>query len=65
VTRNSSTKPDRLAQGGMNFGEAWKERFGECKKETAKQIFEEFVQGACRFFFSACEFHVLFCDSGW
>ncbi|OJJ94624.1 hypothetical protein ASPACDRAFT_37617 [Aspergillus aculeatus ATCC 16872] len=41
---NASIRVSPLCLGTMNFGEAWKERMGECSKETAFQILDHFFE---------------------
>lgn len=40
---SASVRVSPIFLGAMNFGEAWKERIGECLKETAFEILDYFV----------------------
>ncbi|KGO60656.1 Aldo/keto reductase [Penicillium expansum] len=40
---SASVRVSPIFLGAMNFGEAWKERIGECSKETAFEILDYFV----------------------
>ncbi|KAJ5492418.1 Aldo/keto reductase [Penicillium expansum] len=40
---SASVRVSPICLGAMNFGEAWKERLGECSKETAFEILDYFV----------------------
>lgn len=33
-----------ICLGGLNFGEAWKDRLGACSKETAFEILDYFYE---------------------
>ncbi|KAE8420036.1 NADP-dependent oxidoreductase domain-containing protein [Aspergillus pseudocaelatus] len=39
---NASVRVSPLCLGTMNFGDAWKDRMGECSKETTFQILDRF-----------------------
>ncbi|KAJ5648634.1 hypothetical protein N7490_005006 [Penicillium lividum] len=40
---SASVRVSPLCLGAMNFGDAWKERLGECQKETVFEILDYFV----------------------
>ncbi|CAG8181568.1 unnamed protein product [Penicillium olsonii] len=40
---SASVKVSPLCLGAMNFGDAWKEKLGECGKETTFAILDYFV----------------------
>ncbi|KAK1145723.1 hypothetical protein N8T08_003961 [Aspergillus melleus] len=40
---NASVRVSPLCLGTMNFGDAWKERMGECSKDTTFRILDRFI----------------------
>ncbi|KAJ5951998.1 uncharacterized protein N7479_010411 [Penicillium vulpinum] len=45
----AGVKVSPLCLGAMNFGEGWKERLGECDKETSFQILDTFYENGGNF----------------
>ncbi|PIG82252.1 hypothetical protein AARAC_000008 [Aspergillus arachidicola] len=46
---NASIRVSPFCLGTMNFGDAWKERMGECSKETAFEILDHFLENGGNF----------------
>ena len=56
LSRTAGVRVSPLCLGAMNFGEAWKESFGECSKETAFEILDYFYDQGGNFIDTAVNY---------
>ncbi|KAJ5947989.1 hypothetical protein N7466_001004 [Penicillium verhagenii] len=52
----AAVKVSPLCLGGMNFGDKWKERLGECDKETSFKILDTFYENGGNFIDTASNY---------